>query len=170
MTHRRFLITACAALGAALMHSTTLTAQQGAPTQPPLSARRGPDGPGPRRGPPNIDERVARMTTELGLSPDQAAKVKVALTAQQRSADSILARRAAQQDAERAAMLAMHTSTEKALTGILTADQKMKHDAMRARQGGPGGGRGHGGRGRRGAGPDRRDDRRGRPDDDRRGR
>jgi hypothetical protein len=170
MTHRRILITACAALGAALMHGTTLSAQQGAPSQPPLGARRVPDGPVPRRGPPSVDERVARMTTELGLSPDQAAKVKAALTAQQRSADSILARRAAQQDAERAAMLAMHTSTEKALTGILTADQKMKHDAMRARQGGPGGGRGHGGRGRPGAGPDRRDDRRGRPDNDRRGR
>jgi GH35 family endo-1,4-beta-xylanase len=107
------------------------------------------------------------MTAELGLSAEQAAKVRTALTAQQRTADSVMARRAAAQDAERAAMLAMHTNTEKALAGILTPDQKLKHDAMRARQGGRDGMR-RGGPAR-GARRDGRDDRRG-PRDDRRSR
>ena len=173
MTHRRFLLAACAALGAALAQTAPLFAQQSTPPPAPPADRRAPAGPA-RRGPATIDDRVARMTTELGLNADQAGKVRTLMTAQQRTQDSVLARRAAAQDAERAAMLAMHTNAEKALAGILTADQKMKHDAMRARRGGPAGyGRMDGAQrgGRRGSAADRRDgrrdgrgDRRGPPD------
>ena len=145
MSHRRTILIACAALGAALVHSAPVQAQQ---ATPPAAAER--RGPGPdRRGPPSIDERLARMTTDLGLSADQAAKVRTVLTSAQRGMDSVLARRTAARDAERAAMLATQTSTQRALTGILTSDQKLRHDAMRARQGGPRGMREHG----RGNGP-----------------
>ena len=76
------------------------------------------------------------MTADLGLSAEQAAKVRTLLTAERRQADSLLADRARRQDAERAAMMSMRTSTEKSLSGILTSDQRLKHDAMRARGGG----------------------------------
>lgn len=181
MTHRRFLLTACAALlGAALVQSAPLFAQQSAtPPAPPADRRTAVAGTA-RRGPATIDEHVARMTTELGLNSDQAGKVRTLITTQQRTQDSVLARRVAAQDAERAAMHAMQTNGEKALAGILTADQKLKHDAMRARRGGTAGygrmDRAHRG-GRRGGAADHRDgrhesrrdnrgDRRGPPDAD----
>lgn len=133
MSHRRTLLIACAALSAALFHSAPIRAQQ---TTPPAAAER--RGPGPdRRGPPSIDERLARMTTDLALTADQAAKVRTVLTSERRGMDSVLARRTNARDAERAAMLATQTSTQKALTGILTPEQRLQHDAMRAREGGP---------------------------------
>ena len=169
MSHRRTLLLACATLGATMLQATPVLAQQ---TTPPPSAER--RGPGPdRRGPPTVDERVARMTTELGLTAEQATRVRATLTAEQRGNDSVLARRTAARDAERTAMFAMQTNTQKALAGILTPDQKIKHDAMRARQGGPRGmghdgpAGGHGdGRGEMRGG---RGDRRGPPNGDRRG-
>jgi hypothetical protein len=168
MSHRRTLLIACAALSAGLVHSAPVQAQQ---ATPPAAERR---GPGPdRRGPPTVDERVARMTTELGLTAEQAAKVRGVLTSEQRGMDSMFARRTAARDAERAAMLATHTSTQKALTGILTPDQKLRHDAMRARQGGPRGMRNHdrdgGPRGGRAGMRGDRGDRRGPPNGDQRG-
>jgi hypothetical protein len=100
-----------------------------------------------------VDERVQRMSSDLSLSADQATKVRTLLTAERRQADSILAKRAQSHDTERAAMMAVHTNTEKSLAGILTAEQRTQHDAMRARGGREGRGA-HGGRG-----PGRGDDR-----------
>ena len=181
MTHRRTFYSACTVLALALVYSAPMQAQQTTP--PPTADRRAPAGPGAqggpgRRGPVSLDERVMRMTAELGLNADQAAKVRDVLTAEQRTTDSVLARRAAAQDAERAAMTAMHTNMQKSLAGILTPDQKIKHDAMRARHGGRGG-PDHAGRGGQRGGrdrmrdarrSDRRDDRRGAPNDDARSR
>ncbi len=169
MSHRRTLLMACATLSAALIHSAPVQAQQ---TTPPAAAERRAPGPD-RRGPPSVDERVARMTTELGLTTDQATKVRAVLTTEQRGMDSVLARRTAARDAEQAAMLATQTSTQKALAGILTPDQKLRHDAMRARHGGPHGMRDHGpDGGPRGGSADMRgdrSDRRGPPSGERRG-
>ncbi len=169
MSHRSTLLLACAALGATILQAAPVLAQSTTP--PPAAERR---GPGPdRRGPPSVDERVARMTTDLGLTADQASKVRAALTAEQRGMDSTLARRTAANDAERTAMLGTHSNTQKALTGILTPDQKLRHDAMRARQGGPRGMRHRGPAGRRGDGRAEmrgdRGDHRGPPNGDRRG-
>jgi Spy/CpxP family protein refolding chaperone len=177
MPNRRSLLTACALLSATLFMSAPVSAQSG----PPSQGGRGGLGPSAeRRGPPSVDERVTRMTADLGLSAEQAAKVRAALTAEQRGMDSVLARRANTQDAERLAVITMRTNTEKAISATLTPEQKLRHDAIRARRGGPDGD--HRGRrdDRRGpppddrGGPDRdqrdhRDDRRGPPPDDRRG-
>lgn len=158
MTSRRFLATTGLFLATTLITALPAFAQQGPTTAG--AERRGPGSVG-RRGPPNVDERVQRMTTDLALSPEQATRVRAALTAERRQADSILALRANRQDAERAAMLAMRTSTEKSVSSVLTAEQRTKHDAIRARGGrdgrGPGGRAGY----RRHDGDDRRD-RRGR--------
>lgn len=146
----RLLRTAATAVAMGVLFATPMLAQQTAPT-PPLSERRMmtvPDRAGPpmgaRRGPPTVDDRVQRMTAELGLNADQANRLRATFLAEQRTTDSILARRAAAMDAERAAMQAMHANTQKAITGVLTADQKIRFEAMRARMadrgpmGGPG--------------------------------
>lgn len=171
MSHRRTLTMVCAVLGAALVQTMPALAQ---PTTPPPAADQRSPGAGPtRRAPPSADQRVARMTTELGLSTDQATRVRTALTAEQRGIDSALARRTAARDAERAAMTATQTTMQKALAGILTPDQKIRHDAMRARQGGHRGMRHRdsdtGPRGGRADGRGNRGDRRGPPNGDRRG-
>ena len=117
-----------------------------------------------RRGPPSVDGRVQRMTTDLGLSVEQATKVRTLLTAERRQADSVLAQRARQQDAGREAMMAVHSGTEKSLAAIFTPEQRTRHDAMRAR-GGPEGRGGRDGRGLgRGDDERRRSDRDGRRD------
>jgi hypothetical protein len=151
MTSRRILALAGLMLTGSMIATLPAFAQQGPPPQ--AADRRGPPPDG-RRGPPTVDARVQRMTADLGLSAEQATKVRALLTAERRQADSLLADRARRQDAERAAMMSMRTSTEKSLSGILTSDQRLKHDAMRARGGEGRGGRdgrgpGRGGKGRR---------------------
>ncbi|MES3034794.1 MAG: hypothetical protein V4813_12420 [Gemmatimonadota bacterium] len=158
MTSRRFLATSGLLLAATFVTALPAMAQQGPP--PAGAPTRGPGGDA-RRGPPTVDARVQRLTTELGLSPEQATKVRAALTAERRQADSILAARANRQDAERAAMMAVRTSTEKSVSAVLTAEQRTKHDAMRARGGRDGRGPGMRGGARHRDGDDRRD-RRGR--------
>ncbi len=169
MTNRTTLAAAFALMAAALVQTAPVQAQQGTTPPPPAAGQRGP-GPA-RRGPPSVDERVQRMTTELGLSAEQANNVKAVLTSEQRGMDSVLARRTAARDAERAAMETRRTANEKALSAVLTPDQKLKHDAMRARmeRGGGRGGRRDAGPGRGFRGRDGRDGRRGPSRDDRRG-
>jgi Spy/CpxP family protein refolding chaperone len=150
LTSRRLLLTAGAMLAASFVSVAPAAAQQGPP--PAGAGRQGAQAGPMRRGPMSVDDRVQRMTTQLGLTPDQATKVRAALVAEQRQADSILAARARARDAERSAMLAMRTGTEKSLSAILTPEQRTKHDAMRARGGRGGGGQVRGGerpRGRR---------------------
>lgn len=142
MTSRSMLALAGLMLAGTCGSAIPALAQQGPPPQ--VADRRGPPV-GPRRGPPTVDARVERMTADLGLSAEQATRVRAVLTAERRQADSILAQRARQRDAERDGMLAVRTGTEKSLTGILTIDQRTKHDAMRAR-GGPEGRGGRDGR------------------------
>ena len=151
MTSRRFLATTGLFLATTLITAVPAFAQPG---PPPAGAERRGAGPEGRRGPPSVDGRVQRMTTELGLSPDQATKVRAALTAERRQADSILAARANRQDAERTAMMTVRSSTEKSVSSVLTAEQRTKHDAMRARGG------------RDGRGPGRRDGARHHDDND----
>ena len=127
---------------------------------PALAQQRPPAYGADRRGPPSVDGRVQRMTTDLGLSVEQATRVRSLLTAERRQADSVLAQRARQQDAGREAMMAVRSGTEKSLAAIFTPEQRTRHDAMRAR-GGP---EGRGGRDSRGSG--RGDDERRRSDRD----
>ena len=138
MRHRRIFFAGVALIAAAVALPAPAQAQPTTP--PPGMDRRGPAQGGPQRrpGPPSVDERVARMTTELGLSAEQANRLRGAFLAEQRSTDSMFARRAAARDAERAAMMATQTNMQKAIASILTPEQKLKHDAMRGRMGGAG--------------------------------
>ena len=135
MRHRRIFFAGMALMTAAIAMPAPSQAQPTTP--PPGMDRRGPAQGGPQRrpGPPSIDERVARMTTELGLSAEQANRLRGAFLAEERSMDSMFARRAAARDAERAAMMATQTNMQKAIASILTPEQKLKHDAVRGRMG-----------------------------------
>ncbi|MBC7841341.1 MAG: hypothetical protein H7099_03485 [Gemmatimonadaceae bacterium] len=166
---RTHTLTLASALMAVALVSASPAAAQGA-TPPDTGKRVGPPPGGMgRRGPmfamrrnaPSVDERVQRLSGELNLTAEQAARVKAVLIAEQRSADSIRAVRAVQREAEHKAMQARHDANEKALLAILTPEQKTKREALMKQHRGPDGrARGHGGpMGRPG-------DRRGPGDDD----
>ena len=164
MTRMKTLSLASAVLAAALA-AAPLTAQQTtAPQSGPPAGGMGHHGPmmGRHMSPPSVDERVQRMSGELSLTPDQAARVKALLTAEQRSADSLHAVRAVQMEAERKGMEARHAEHEKAILAILTPEQKTKHEALMKEHEHRGPGmHGHGGPPNGGRG-----DRRGRGDED----
>ena len=146
MTRTKTLTLASAVLVAAFAAIAPLQAQQSTPQQggrpPGHMGHHGPmmDG---HRNAPSVDERVQRMSGELSLTPEQTAKVKVLMTAEQRSADSLRAVRAVQMEAEHKAMDARHAEHEKALLAILTPEQKVKREALMKEHHGPGM-RGHG--------------------------
>ena len=93
MTRMKTLSLASALLAAALA-AAPLTAQQTtAPQSGPPTGGMGHHGPmmGGHMNPPSVDVRVQRMSGELNLTPEQAARVKALLTTEQRSADSLRA-------------------------------------------------------------------------------
>jgi periplasmic protein CpxP/Spy len=174
MTRIKTLSLASAVLAAALA-AAPLTAQQTAtpPSGPPPGGM-GHHGPmmgghmmGGHMNAPSVDERVQRMSGELSLTPEQTARVKALMTAEQRSADSLRAVRAVQMEAERKAMDARHAEHEKAIMAILTPEQKTKHEAlMKERESRGPGMRGHGMRGHGGAPTGGPGEHRGRGDED----
>ena len=149
MTRTKSLRLASAVLAATIAAIVPLQAQQSAPQQRgPPTGHMGHHGPmmGRHANPPSVDERVQRMSGELSLTPEQTAKVKALMTAEQRSADSLRAVRAVQMEAEHKAKEARHAEHEKALLAILTPEQKVKREALTKEHHGPGmHGRGHGG-------------------------
>jgi Spy/CpxP family protein refolding chaperone len=148
MTRTKTLTLASAVLAAAFAAFAPLQAQQSAPQQGgPPPGRMGHHGPmmAGHWNPPSVDERVQRMSGELNLTPEQTARVKALMTAEQRSADSLRAVHAVQMEAEHKAMEARHTEHEKALLAILTPEQKTKREALMKEHHGPG---------MRGRGPD----------------
>ncbi len=143
MTRKNTLTLAAAVVAVALMSAASVKAQQAGP--PPGPDRMGHHGPmmAGRGNLPSVDERVQRMSGELNLTPDQTAKVKALLTAEQRAMDSTRAVRAVQWEAQRKAMDARRADHEKALSALLTPEQKTKHEALMKAHGGPGMMRGH---------------------------
>ena len=159
MTRNHTLTLAGTLMAIALISAAPASAQ--GVTPPATGERMGPppggmDHHGPMMGrhpnPPSVDERVQRMSGELNLTTDQAARVKALLTAQQRSADSLRAVHAVQMQAEMKAMEARRAEHEKAMMAILTPEQRVKHEALMKMHRGPDGRGGPGGprRGMRG--------------------
>lgn len=141
-TIRHTLVAAGVILSAAFLLPTFATAQHGPP--PRGGGRDGGRGGmrDDRRGPPTVDEQVSHMTADLALTPAQVTRVRALVTAQHAMADSMHAKARASHDAERKQMDAMHDGMEKSLEGILTPEQRAKHQAsMQSRRGrmGPGG-------------------------------
>ena len=153
MTRTKTLTLASAVL-AAVLATSTLTAQAATPPQggpPPTGMRHHGAMMGGPRGAGSVDERVQRLSGELNLTAEQTARVKALMTSEQRSADSIRAVHALQMETERKAMDARHDAHEKALLAILTPEQKAKREALMKQRDS------HGPRGRdHGGMPDRR--------------
>ena len=151
MTRTHTLTLASALMVAALAVAVPMQAQAGGNPSDGMR-HRGPKMAG-RSNTPSVDERVQRMSGNLNLTPEQAARVKALLTVEQRAADSTHGVRAVQWDAERKGMDARRADHEKALSALLTPEQRTKHEAlMKEHRGrgmmrgpghdGPGGGRG----------------------------
>ena len=124
-----------------------------------------------------VDQRVARMTTLLGLSPSQQTQIRTVLleqfnassalrtaakTAQtnlksaieSRAGDAQIDAAASQVGLVQGQMAAIHAKTQVRLLNVLTAEQQAKLQALPE---GRGGGRGSGGMPGGGAGPMRGD-------------
>jgi len=148
-TIRRTLVAAGVILAAALVQPTFAAAQQGPPRDGGRGSMRG-----DRRGQPSVDQQVNRLTTNLSLTPAQVTQVRALITAQHAMTDSMQAKARASRDADRKQMDAMRENMQKSLDGLLTPEQRTKHQAMMQRRDGR---KGSGGSPRRG-GDDRRDD------------
>ena len=135
MTRKNTLTLASAMMAVALVAAVPMQAQQGGPPPGPMGHRGGMMA--GHWNPPSVDERVQRMSGELNLTPEQSAKLKTLMTAEQRSMDSTRAVRAVQFEAERKAMEARRAEHEKALLAILTPEQRAKHEALAKQHRGP---------------------------------
>ncbi len=116
---------------------------QDAPPSPP----QGQGGPG-RGGPEQQQRQLDRMTSQLGLTPDQVTQVKLIQADSQTKRMAMRDDTSMSQDEKRAKMMAMRQDEQSKMRGILTDDQKTKYDAMLKQMQ-----EGHGGYGRNGGAP-----------------
>jgi protein CpxP len=121
-------------------------AQSGTAGSGPPNQTQGPPpggGQGGRRG-GGVEERLERMTRDLGLTPEQAAKIKPIMEDSRRQMMALRESGGAPDDL-RPKMMAIQQSESTQIKSVLTDDQKPKFDAMEARmrerreRGGPGG-------------------------------
>ena len=82
----------------------------------------------------NPERRVAMMTRELNLSPEQQTAIKGVFSDERArmEAQREQSQQMSQQD-RRAAMMAAHEDEKAKIEAILTPDQKTKYEAMEAR-------------------------------------
>lgn len=107
---------------------------------------RGPGGPGGRFN-ASPEERVKRMTEQLGLTPEQAEKIK-AIYEKSAEANKALREKGFQNlsEEERTKMRESMKQTQDDVAAVLTPEQKKKMEELRPQRGGPGGPGGPGGR------------------------
>jgi len=82
-------------------------------------------------GPPPVEQRVERLTEELGLSPEQAAQVTEIFTASDAEREATRARHEAQIRAEACALMAAVSAQ---LDEVLTAEQSAELDELMAQR------------------------------------
>src|SRR6185369_7567063 len=105
----------------------------------------GPGGPGGRFG-GTPEERVKRITEQLGLTPEQAEKIK-AIYEKGAEANKALREKGFNNltDEEKTKMRDSMKAQQDEIAAILTPEQKKKQEEARGQRGGPGGGRRGGG-------------------------
>lgn len=121
---------------AAVLAGTALAQQQAAPAtdgqQPP---------PPPMRHQPNPNRETKRLTRELNLTPDQAAKLEPILANRDQQMEAIRSNGQLSQQDARMQMRALEKSTHDQLASVLTVDQmqqfRQMHQHPRGQQGAP---------------------------------
>lgn len=115
--HKLSLVVALA-LGSLLVYTSTASAQT-TNTNPP--ARR------ERRGPPTVEQRVDRMTTELKLTDEQKTKVTALFEEDAKKMRELRNDKNLTREDQREKFRAMRSESESKLKQILTPEQWEKH-------------------------------------------
>ncbi len=127
---------------AALALTTGVAAAQPTPPQGGPMQDRGPGRPMPGNPDEMARHQTERMTRELGLNADQAAKVQQIQTARAQEMQAMRGQAGADRDKMREQMQASRTKYDAQFKEVLTADQYTKYTAMETdrmkRGGGPG--------------------------------
>jgi Spy/CpxP family protein refolding chaperone len=92
--------------------------------------------------PPTAEQRLQRMTKQLGLTDDQQQKIKPILENESTQMQSLRADTSLSQQDRMAKMQQIRQTTSEQITPILNADQQQKYTEMMSHQG-----HGHGGPG-----------------------
>jgi protein CpxP len=90
------------------------------------------------------DKGAAKMTKELGLNPDQEARVEKILLARQQEMKTLKEKAGADRKAAHEQMKTVRDRYDNELKGAMTAEQFAKYQQLRAEHKGHGGHRGHG--------------------------
>ena len=88
--------------------------------------------PAPKSPAHKADHKAGKMAKELGLSPDQEAKVEQLLLARQQESAALKTKYAADKKSGRPAMKAAHDRYEAQLKAILTPEQFAKMSQLKA--------------------------------------
>jgi hypothetical protein len=110
-----------------------------------LSAAFGQQGQGAPRQRMSVEERVAELKTQLGLSTDQVPKITAVMQAQRDTMQAIRDRYGDDRDGTRAEMGKLRASTDKAISALLTDTQRKKYEEAMAQRQQERGGHGQGG-------------------------
>lgn len=109
----------------------------------PAAAQQGPPA---GRGMPSLDERIAQMTEDLGLTGEQATNLRPILEKQEQQRKALFEEHGGERETMRAEMRKLIEEGDREMAGVLTEEQLEKHVAQRQqrmRQGpprrGPGG-------------------------------
>ena len=107
--------------------STMVHAQDGPP--PPQGRRGGPGGPG-GGGPEQQQRQLERMTQELSLTPDQVTSIKAIQDDGRKQGMAVREDESIAGPDKRTKMMAITEASQTKIKAVLTADQKVKYDAM----------------------------------------
>ena len=111
-------------------------------TAPPAQTQGPPPGGGGGRGGMNPGQRLAMLTSQLNLTPDQAAKIKGILDESRGKMEELRADTSTAPEDRRGKMMEIRKHENEKIKAVLTPDQVTKFDAMEAQQRGRMGGGG----------------------------
>ena len=123
MKMHKLSLVAALALGSLMVCSTVTSAEDAnANTNTNAPANR------PRRGPPTVEQRVERMTTQLKLTDEQKTKVTAVLEDSAKQMRELRNDKNLTRDEQREKFRAMRTETDSKLKQILTPEQWEKYE------------------------------------------
>ena len=132
--HKRVRTAALAMCTLAALAVPAIAQDNGAPP-PPQQGQMGPDGPGGRRDPAQMEARqLEMMTKRLKLTPDQVTHVKAIDDAQRTQMMALREDTATPREEKRGKIMAMRQDREAKIRAVLTPEQQPKYDEMIAKE------------------------------------
>jgi Spy/CpxP family protein refolding chaperone len=132
-------------LAASALLAVQVRAEPGAGGPPPGEGAGGEHKKGGEKGKmPSPADRIAKMKENLGLSDDQATKIKAILESEAKEGQELRKDDSIPMEQKKEKMKAIREKNKAAIDAILTPEQRAKADAARAKMGGQGGKKGEG--------------------------